>query len=105
MWHALAETAAEWSLATLIMYLIAITIVRFGFSIRLGIWKVACLFFAALLLTTGFDAVFEIQNGGLRLFDSEPLVSLIPNVFSVPFIASAVVLSLAAKYWSRKEDA
>jgi hypothetical protein len=102
MWRALSENAAEWTLPTLIMYLIAITIVRFGFSIRLSIWKVVCLFFAALLLTTGFDAVFEIQNGGLRLFDAEPLVSLIPNVFSVPFIASAAVLSLAAKYWSGK---
>ncbi|WP_295444508.1 hypothetical protein [Sphingorhabdus sp. EL138] len=105
MWRALSENAAEWSLSTLIMYLIAFTIVRFGVSIRLSIWRVVCLFFAALLLTTACDAIFEFQNGGLRLFDAEPLVSLIPNVFSVPFMASLAVLFLAAKYWSGKGEA
>ena len=87
------------------MYLIAVTIVRFGFSIRLRIWRVASLLFAALLLTTVFDAIFEFQNGVLRLFDAEPLVSLIHNVFSVPFMASAAVLFLAAKYWGGKGGA
>jgi len=105
MWGlAFAEIAAEWSVATLICYLISLTIMRFGFSIRISIWKVVCLFFAAWFLTTGFDVIFTIQNGS-QLFDAEPVVSRIPNVLSVPFMASVAALFLAAKYWSGKGEA
>ena len=103
MLRILSINAAEWSIPTLIMYLTVLAIARFGLSIRLSVVKVISLFFVSLFITTGYDAIFEIQNKGLRLNDAMPQFGGIPNIFTVPFMSSAAALLLGHKFWRRPE--
>lgn len=92
MWMAFSENAAEWSIPVLLMFSITLVFVRFSLSISLGYAKTTGLFILSLLLTTVADIVFQGLNRGVRLTDAEPLALMIPNVFTVPIISSAVAI-------------
>jgi hypothetical protein len=98
------EVAAEWSVATILMYVIAYFILRAA-SVKLtGILIAASSLVTSLIIVSLIDIAFRVFSDGPEvLVDAPPLAMHIPNVFSVPFAVSMVVIFTFSR-WTPKSD-
>ena len=98
------EVAAEWSLATILMYVIAYFILRAA-SVKLtGVLIAASSLVTSLIIVSLLDIAFRVFFDGPEvLVDAPPLAMHIPNVFSVPFAVSMVVIFTFSR-WTPKSD-
>jgi hypothetical protein len=94
--------AAEWTFATLLMFSAVFLIARFGLKKTVEIVLVSLGFFISLFLVTLFDVVYEIANEGTRLMEGPPIFEVpFPNIFSVPFVVSSLVMIGIYAKWGR----
>ena len=98
------EVAAEWSLATILMYVIAYFIFRAA-SVKLTrVLIAASSLVTSLIFVSLIDIAFRVFSDGPGvLVEAPPLAMHIPNVCSVPFAVSMVVI-FAFSRWTPKSD-
>lgn len=94
----LLETAAEWTIITILMFTIVMLITRFVYKKILRKRLIGMGFLASLLLVTFLD-VLTIASEGIRLHEAPPLMLGVPNVFMVPFAFSILVMFVITAKW------